>query len=195
MITAGDGDKQRLRAAMRARRMAIPLASREAGAMCLARQGLACLEQAPAGCLSGYLAIAGELDPLTLMERCRAAGAALALPVVVGKGAPLVFRAWTSGDPLAGRAWGIREPIESAPELVPDLLLVPLLAVDRAGWRLGYGGGFYDRTIRALRAWKPIVAIGIAFDEQIVDAVPHSVYDERLDWVLTPSGPIDCRER
>jgi 5-formyltetrahydrofolate cyclo-ligase len=76
--------------------------------------------------------------------------------------------------------------------LEPDILLVPLLAFDAAGWRLGYGGGFYDRTLKGLRARKSVVAIGIAFDEQQVDAVPHLDYDERIDWVLTPSGPILC---
>jgi 5-formyltetrahydrofolate cyclo-ligase len=69
---------------------------------------------------------------------------------------------------------------------------VPLLAFDAAGWRLGYGGGFYDRTLRRLRARKAIVAVGLAYDEQRIDAVPHLDYDERLDWVLTPSGPIRC---
>ena len=86
--------------------------------------------------------------------------------------------------------WGIAEPKPDKPALEPDILLVPLLAFDAAGWRLGYGGGYYDRTLRGLRARKPVVAVGIAFDEQQVDAVPHLDYDERLDWVLTPSGAI-----
>jgi 5-formyltetrahydrofolate cyclo-ligase len=88
--------------------------------------------------------------------------------------------------------WGIAEPKGDKLELEPDVLLVPLLAFDAAGWRLGYGGGFYDRTLRALRAHKRIVAVGLAYDEQKVDAVPHLDYDERLDWVLRPSGPIRC---
>ena len=71
-------------------------------------------------------------------------------------------------------------------------MLVPLLAFDAAGRRLGYGGGFYDRTLARLRAIKPVVAVGIAYDECQVDAVPHLDYDERLDWVLTPSGPMKC---
>ena len=106
-----------------------------------------------------------------------------------GKQAPLAFRAWAPGDPMAATVWGIREPEPTRPLLVPDILLVPLLAFDGDGWRLGYGGGYYDRTLRALRRIKPIVAIGLAFDSQQVDAVPHLDYDERLDWVLTPSGP------
>jgi len=104
-----------------------------------------------------------------------------------------VFRACAPGDALQERMWGIREPLPEKPEVLPDVLLVPLLAVDAEGWRLGYGGGFYDRTLRALRAVKCLTAIGIAFDEQKVDAVPHLDYDEPLDWVLTPSGPMRCR--
>ncbi len=72
------------------------------------------------------------------------------------------------------------------------MVLVPLLAVDREGWRLGYGGGFYDRTLQGLRARKPIIAIGLAYEEQVVDAVPHLDYDEPLDWVLTPAGAVRC---
>ena len=75
---------------------------------------------------------------------------------------------------------------------MPDVLLVPLLAFDRNGWRLGYGGGFYDRTLAGLKARKPVIAVGIAYDELEVDAVPHESYDQRLDWVFTPSRPICC---
>jgi 5-formyltetrahydrofolate cyclo-ligase len=88
--------------------------------------------------------------------------------------------------------WDIAEPKPDKPVLYPDILIVPLLAFDRAGGRLGYGGGFYDRTLRDLRARKPVLAVGLAFDEQQVDAVPHLDYDERLDWVLRPSGPLRC---
>ena len=107
-----------------------------------------------------------------------------------GKGLPLVFRAWKPGDPLNAGVWGIQEPLPSAPALDPDILLVPLLAFDTRGYRLGYGGGFYDRTLAGFRMRKRVVAIGVAFDEQRIDAVPHTDYDQRLDWVLTPSGPI-----
>ena len=104
------------------------------------------------------------------------------------KGEPLLFRRWRIGDPLIARTWGILEPDESAAVVEPDVLLLPLLAFDAEGWRLGYGGGFYDRTLTRLRRRKPIVAIALAFASQEVDAVPHSAYDERLDWVLTPEG-------
>jgi 5-formyltetrahydrofolate cyclo-ligase len=134
-----------------------------------------------------------ELNVWPLLRRLHAAGVPLALPVVEGKGKPLVFRAWTPGDAMDKGVWGIPQPKADKPVLEPDLLLVPLLAFDRTGRRLGYGGGFYDRTLASLRARKPIVAIGLAYDEQRVDAVPHLDYDQRLDWVLTPSGPIRCQ--
>ena len=95
--------------------------------------------------------------------------------------------------PWTGACGASPSPSPTSRRCEPDILLVPLLAFDRAGWRLGYGGGFYDRTLRGLRARKPIVAVGLAYDEQQVDAVPHLDYDERLDWVLTPSGPDPVR--
>jgi 5-formyltetrahydrofolate cyclo-ligase len=88
--------------------------------------------------------------------------------------------------------WGIPEPRADKAVLVPDILIVPLLAFDRAGWRLGYGGGYYDRTLRDLRARKVVTAVGLAHEEQEVDAVPHLDYDQRLDWVLRPSGALFC---
>jgi 5-formyltetrahydrofolate cyclo-ligase len=88
--------------------------------------------------------------------------------------------------------WGIREPEAHRAVVVPRILLVPLLAFDRAGYRLGYGGGYYDRTLRGLRSTGAVMAVGLAFDEQEVDAVPHLDYDERIDWVLTPSGARKC---
>jgi 5-formyltetrahydrofolate cyclo-ligase len=121
-------------------------------------------------------------------------GARLCLPVMQGRERPLLFRAWAPGDHLDTRAWGIREPAADQPTRVPDFMLVPLLAVDRTGNRLGYGAGFYDCSIRAIRtASHSVVTIGLAFDEQIIDAVPHSDYDVPLDYVLTPSELIQCQ--
>lgn len=184
-------DKISLRAAMKARREAIPADRRAALAQALACQPVPGTERGPV-VVSSYGSMGAELAPGPVESRLRGVGHTLCLPVMVGKAKPLVFRAWTAGDPMVERLWGIREPVASAPEVVPDVLMVPLLAFDRQGHRLGYGGGFYDRTLQALRVSKPILAIGLAYDEQEVDAVPHLDYDQPLDWVLTPSGPIRC---
>ena len=121
------------------------------------------------------------------------AGAKLALPVVAGKGKPLTMRAWNFGEPLGAGVWGIREPKPEAAEVEPDILIVPLLAFDRSGHRIGYGAGYYDMTIAALRAKKPIVAVGIAFAAQEIETVPITPRDARLDLVLTEREVIDCR--
>jgi 5-formyltetrahydrofolate cyclo-ligase len=110
--------------------------------------------------------------------------------VVVGKGRPLTFRRWEPGDVLRPAALGIPVPPPEAEEIAPATLLVPLLAFDDAGYRLGYGGGFYDMTIKALREQGGILAVGVAFAGQRVEAVPHGAGDERLDWLLTEKGAI-----
>ena len=158
----------------------------------LAAHGLAFCAPPPGAAVSAFLAIGEEIDPLPLMRRLWREDHRVGLPVMVGKGRPLEFRQWSEGEPLDEVKWGIREPVATAPVIEPDVVLVPLLAFDRAGYRLGYGGGFYDRTLARLRAMKPVVAVGIAYDELGVDAVPHLDYDEPLDWVLTPQGPIKC---
>src|SRR6202011_6370566 len=127
------------------------------------------------------------------MPKLAAAGARLALPVVAGRGKPLIMRAWGFGEPLAAGVWGIREPKPAAPVLAPDIVIVPLLAFDRAGQRIGYGAGYYDLTLARLRAAKTIVAVGLAFAAQEVPAVPFTPRDEPLDLVLTEEEVIGCR--
>ena len=135
--------------------------------------------------VAGYRPFAGELDPTPLMETFFCEQARLALPVVVSRDAPLEFRSWKPGETLERGVLNIDVPPESAPRLDPDLLLVPLLAVDRKGGRLGYGKGYYDRTLAALRAKKPIIAVGLAYEAQLVGAVPTGRHDETLDWIVT----------
>ena len=185
--------KRQLRESAKALRGRLPLAERTEAAARIAAYGLDFLAPRPAPpVVSAFLAIGEEINPAPLMSRLHRNGATIGLPVMIGKGKPLVFRAWTPGVPLVARMWGIREPDETAPLVEPDVLLVPLLAFDRSGHRLGYGGGFYDRTLRRLRGLKPVVVVGLAYASQEVDAVPHLDYDERLDWVLTPEGPMCC---
>ena len=179
---------QDLKAALRreatARRDAIPRAERAAAAEAIAARAFP-IAIAPGAIVSGFMPLKSEINPLPLLRNLAEAGAKLALPVVVGKGRPLIMRAWEFGAPLAAGVWGIREPTPDAPEVAPDILIVPLLAFDRRGHRLGYGAGYYDMTITALRARKPVTAVGIAYAMQEVPEVPTTEHDARLDYVLT----------
>jgi 5-formyltetrahydrofolate cyclo-ligase len=174
---------------MLARRDALRAEMREAAAETIAAQKLP-LAIAPGTIVSGFMPMKSEIDPRPLMRRLADAGATLALPVIAGRGKPLIMRAWRWNEPLAEGQWGIREPRPEAAEVEPDILLVPLLAFDRAGHRIGYGAGYYDLTIARLRARKPVTAIGLAFAAQEVPAVPATPRDERLDLVLTESEVI-----
>ncbi len=184
--------KAKLRTAAAARRDALPAAARQAAAEAIAARDFP-LAIGPGTIVSGFMPLASEINPLPLMKKLAAQGARLALPVVAGRGQPLTMRAWAWGEPLNAGVWGIREPKPEAPEVEPDMLLVPLLAFDRAGYRLGYGGGYYDRTIGRLRANKPVTAVGIGFAAQEVPQVPISPRDARLDLVLTERETIDFR--
>jgi 5-formyltetrahydrofolate cyclo-ligase len=186
--------KKALRARIKAWRAGLSADAQMRAAEAVARQGLDFLEpQPPRGSVvSGFSPIADEFRVWPLLRKLASEGHRLALPVMQGKARPLLFRAWAPGDAMDKAVWGIAEPRPDKPTLEPDILIVPLLAFDRRGWRLGYGGGFYDRTLETLRARKAIVAVGLAFDEQQVDAVPHLDYDQRLDWVLRPTGPLKC---
>jgi 5-formyltetrahydrofolate cyclo-ligase len=145
----------------------------------------------PAGAtVSGFMSLKSEINPIPLMRKLADAGARLALPVVCGRGKPLVMRAFAFGDPLASGVWGIREPTPDAPEVFPDILLVPLIAFDRSGHRIGYGAGYYDLTIASLRAQKSVLAVGIAFAVQEIAQVPTTPRDARLDLVLTEREQI-----
>jgi 5-formyltetrahydrofolate cyclo-ligase len=148
----------------------------------------------PGAIVSGYSPLKSEINPLPLMRRLAERGAQLALPVVNGRGQPLTMRAWSFGEALDSGMWGIREPKTESPEVFPDVLLVPLLAFDRIGYRIGYGAGYYDMTLNRLRAAKTIVAIGMAFAAQEVEEVPNTPRDARLDLVLTEQDMIDCRK-
>ncbi len=186
--------KAALRREALARRDAMPARERAAAAEAIAARGLP-FPIPPVTIVSGFMPMKSEINPLPLMRRLAAAGARLALPVVAGRGRPLILRAWSFGEPLVRGVWGIQQPGEDAPEVAPDILIVPLLAFDRAGHRIGYGAGYYDLTIAALRARKPVTAIGIGFAAQEIERVPASPRDAALDLVLTEREVIDCRGR
>ena len=139
--------------------------------------------------VSGYYPIRTELSPLLLMDKLKTLGLKTALPTTPEAGNPLVFYLWQSGDALIEGAYGTSEPPSSAPQVTPDCLLAPLLAFDKAGGRLGYGGGFYDRSIAEIRSTKPKTkSVGIAYAAQEVDQVPTDTHDTPLDAVLTEQG-------
>jgi 5-formyltetrahydrofolate cyclo-ligase len=189
----GMPDKVEARAAAKSRRAAILLTDRVTFSQRIAKIDLGQQLSPPPLVVSGYVPLGDEIDPQPLMSGLQAKGYQLSLPVLQGRGLPLLFRRYAPGDSLERVQWGIQEPRSGQPLLDPDILLVPLLAFDAGGHRLGYGGGYYDRTIAALRLLKPVLTVGIAFDQQRIDAVPHLDYDQRLDFVLTPSGLIRCQ--
>jgi len=143
--------------------------------------------------VAGYWPFRTEIDPRPLMARLARLGARLALPVTPSKGsdAPLAFRAWRPETPLERGAFGVPEPGPECETVEPQLLLVPLLAFDRSGRRLGYGAGHYDRTLEALKAWRPIVALGLAFAAQEVSRTPVHAHDQLLDAVVTEASYIE----
>jgi len=187
-----DDSKVVLRRDAIAGRDALPANARQAAAEAIAARPFP-LPLAPGVIVSGFMTFGNEINPLPLMRKLAGKGARLALPVVAGRGKALVMREWTFGAPLSAGVWGIREPTPEAAEVEPDILLVPLLAFDRTGHRLGYGGGYYDRTIAELRERKHIVALGVAYSAQEVPSVPVSPRDARLDLVLTEREVIDLR--
>jgi 5-formyltetrahydrofolate cyclo-ligase len=143
---------------------------------------------------AGYRAQGFELDPLPLMGRLCDAGARLALPATSRDEGPMVFRAFAFGDPLAPDAFGIASPLAGAPEVIPDLVIAPLLAFDRFGGRIGQGGGHYDRALSALRARGPVFVLGLAYAGQEVARLPMESHDQRLDAILTEKAYIEAEK-
>ncbi len=141
------------------------------------------------GVYAAYLPIRSEISSLPLIAALHDAGQPTAMPVTPAEGNPLSFRAWAVGDALEDGPYGTRQPPVGDPPVLPNVILAPLLAFDSAGWRLGYGGGFYDRTIAdfAARGYKASV-IGLAYDGQKLEKVPVGPFDMPLDAVLCPSG-------
>lgn len=158
----------------------------------LAARGLPVTPGSGSRVISAFHPYQSEISTLELLAKLVDDGWTSALPIVAGKNLPLMFRKWAPGDTFVLGRWDIKIPPDSAAEVEPDVLLVPMLAFDRKGYRLGYGGGFYDRTLAKLRAMKNVTAIGVAYEGQELDAIPHDERDQPLDWIMTEKETFKC---
>ncbi|PKP77095.1 MAG: 5-formyltetrahydrofolate cyclo-ligase [Alphaproteobacteria bacterium HGW-Alphaproteobacteria-3] len=181
--------KRSAREAARRRRDSAHAALRASAPALIASNFLASVPLAEGSCIAGYAAIGSEADPAELLLRLSGRGHSCLLPRVATRSMPLVFKGWQPGDELVPGDHGTREPKPDAPEGRPDIVLVPLLAFDAQGRRLGYGGGYYDRTLEKLRQERRgVVAVGVAFSAQEAQDLPEEEFDARLDWIVTEKG-------
>lgn len=164
-------------------------AVRAAAPLALVRHFFDSIEVRPGQMVSGFFPIGSEIDPLPLLAELRARGAKTCLPVVVGRGEPLIFRLFTGAENLVPVGFGCQAPGPEAGDVVPDILLIPLLGIDLIGHRLGYGGGYYDRTL-ASYSHQPR-RIGVAFSCQEVDVLPAEPHDMKLELLLSETGLKD----
>ncbi len=138
--------------------------------------------------VASYWPLRDEADPRALAAALAAQGHPILLPCIVGPNIPLELRLWHEGDPMRRNVLGVDEPVQASGYTLPAAVFVPLLAFDALGFRLGYGGGYYDRTVAALRAAGPVLAIGIAYAGQEETSLPRDPHDQRLDMVVTEQG-------
>lgn len=175
--------KQALRRDMAARRAKLSAAEHAAASARIVAHLLAAL--APPPVLAFCWPIKREPDVRAIVAPWRQAGSRVALPVVVGAGQPLAFREWSEATPLEADRYGIPTPV-AGDWLIPDLILLPLNGFDAAGYRLGYGGGYFDRTLAALRP-RPL-AVGVGFEINRLPSIRPEAHDQRLDWIVTEAG-------
>jgi 5-formyltetrahydrofolate cyclo-ligase len=195
-LTSSDADpKAALRRDALVRRGAIEPVARAAFSRRLAEEGLRLARLWRPGIVSAFHPLRDEPDSLLLLTTLAGEGFATALPAVVGRGSPLTFRLWRPGDPTRAGAMSIREPLEAAPPVDPDLLFVPLACFDRRGHRIGYGAGYYDRSLARLRAMKAVHAAGVAYGVCEVAAVPYEAHDQSLDAIVTEQETILFSDR
>jgi 5-formyltetrahydrofolate cyclo-ligase len=181
--------KDALRTRARAARAALDPALRAAAAEKLPHIFLAAHSPPPGAVVSGYWPLGDELDPRPLLAVLRGQGCRIALPVTGERRTPLTFRLWDPAHRLVPGRFGTMIPDETQPKATPDVVLLPLLAFDRRGGRLGYGGGYYDRTLTQLRKnGGSILAVGLAYAAQETENVPFGPFDRRLDGICTENG-------
>ncbi len=195
-MTSTDADsKPILRQRALARRKALPPEARARFTDRLTQEGMRLASLWTPSVVSAFHPIREEPDSLMLLDALANDGFQTALPAVVARGSCLAFRLWRPGDPTALGAMGVPEPLAAAPAVEPDLLFVPLACFDRRGHRIGYGAGYYDRSLARLRAMKPIHAVGVAYGVCEVAAVPYEAHDQKLDVIVTEQETLFVGER
>jgi 5-formyltetrahydrofolate cyclo-ligase len=181
--------KRRCRAQANKARVEAHAAAGGTAGLVLAKAGLPVPRDAH-DVVSGFYPFKNEISVLPLLAKLVGEGWTTCLPIVTAEGEALKFRFWIPGEPTRPGVWDIPVPLDSAARVEPDILLVPMLAFDRQGYRLGYGGGYYDRTLAGLRENRSVIAIGIAYAGQEVAEVPHGSWDQPMDWIVTERGPF-----
>jgi 5-formyltetrahydrofolate cyclo-ligase len=190
-LTSTNADsKAALRRDALARRGRIEPAARAAFSHRLAKEGLRLARLWRPRIVSVFYPLRDEPDTLLLLTSLTSEGYATALPAVIARGSPLAFRLWRPGDPTRAGAMSIQEPLKAASVVDPDLLFVPLACFDRRGHRIGYGAGYYDRSLARLRAVKPVHAAGVAYGVCEIAAVPYETHDQSLDAIVTEQETI-----
>ncbi len=197
--------KSLLRSEMKKRRALMAQAAPFAGDQLakLSMERLAADKPDMSSVVAGYWPIQSEINPFVLMQALEDIGYPLALPCLVpnsltgdgSDGFRMIFRRFSIGDPLISGPFEIRQPSDDAPEVLPDIVLLPLLAFDEGGRRLGYGGGYYDRALAHLRQFHSVKAYGLAFSGQQLAEIPFEVHDQPLDGILTELGVVEARSR
>jgi 5-formyltetrahydrofolate cyclo-ligase len=178
--------KAALRQRARQQRANVPQAGRLGAAKAAADHFFDAIVVPPGAIVAAYWPIRDELDCRGVLTKLMDSGQPVCLPVVLGDNLPLELRLWQEGAPLYPSGFGTLAPPDDAPHAEPDIVLMPLLGFDRLGTRLGYGGGYYDRTLKALRH-KPKL-IGFAYAAQELEHVPREPHDVPLDAVVTEKG-------
>jgi 5-formyltetrahydrofolate cyclo-ligase len=179
--------KSALREAALARRDALEIDDRLIWDEAICERALGMPELAAGGPVSGYWPMRSEADPRPILEGLHARGVPLCLPAIVDR--RMIFRRWAPYEPIVPGGFGTLVPQPDQPLVTPTILLVPLAAFDRRGYRIGYGKGHYDAKLAEL---APVVSIGIAYGAQEIEAVPDEPHDRRLDWVVTEAETIRC---
>ncbi len=187
--------KRQLRLEMRSKRRQIHSKHGTEYAQAIRTNFIQALNIMPQTIFGAYYPIGAEVNCRPLMDTLHAMGHTIALPIVVEKEEPLIYRMYKSGDQLEKGPFGTPEPVDFMPELVPDVMILPVMGFSAKGYRLGYGTGFFDRTVKKFRMEKPIKVIAVAYSGQEIEDFPVEQHDARCDMVITELGVTKARRR